>query len=109
MRTLVGVVCLLIALVAPPALVAHEGHDHKMMGTVTHVAADHVVVRTKSGKEVTVKVTDKTKVKRATAVLTMAAVQVGTRVVLNLGAGAEPLTAREIEVGKAAPAAKAGA
>jgi hypothetical protein len=43
-------------------LVAHEGHDHKVMGTVTLAAADHVMPD-KDGKDVTVHVTKDTKVK----------------------------------------------
>jgi len=38
-------------------LVAHEGHEHKVMGTVTMAAADHLMLKDKDGKDVTVKVT----------------------------------------------------
>ena len=41
---------------------AHEGHDHKIMGTVTMAAPDHVMLKDKDGKDVTVKVTKETKV-----------------------------------------------
>jgi hypothetical protein len=44
-------------------LLAHEGHEHKVMGTVTMAAADHVMLKDKDGKDVTIKVTKETKVK----------------------------------------------
>jgi hypothetical protein len=31
-------------------IVAHEGHDHKIMGTVTMAAADHACSRTRTAK-----------------------------------------------------------
>ena len=49
-------------------LVAHEGHEHKVMGTVTMAAADHVMLKDKDGKDVMVKVTKDTKVKSKPAV-----------------------------------------
>ena len=36
------------ALSTVPAL-AHPGHDHKILGTVTMAAADHVMVKDKAG------------------------------------------------------------
>ena len=41
---------------------AHPGHDHKILGTVTMAAADHVMVKDKAGKDVTVHITADTKV-----------------------------------------------
>ena len=43
---------------------AHEGHDHKIMGTVTMAAADHVMLKDKDGKDVTVQVTRPPRSKR---------------------------------------------
>jgi hypothetical protein len=40
----------LFALAIVPAL-AHPGHDHKILGTVTMAAADHVMVKDKAGKD----------------------------------------------------------
>src|SRR5687767_14935094 len=46
-----------LALGSGVRLFAHEGHQHKVMGTVTMAAADHVMLKDKDGKDVTVKVT----------------------------------------------------
>jgi len=83
---------------------AHEGHAHKVMGTITMTAADHIMVKTsdtktKADKVVPIVVNDKTKVLKGTAPATLKDVTEGARVVVDVGAGKEPLTAREIRLG----------
>ena len=83
---------------------AHEGHDHKIMGTVTMAAADHVMLEDKDGKAVTVKVTKDTKI-RSKPALKVEEIKPGTRVVITATqAKDKSFTAKLIEVG-AAPAA----
>jgi hypothetical protein len=85
-------------------LLAHEGHEHKVMGTVTMAAADHVMLKDKDGKDVTIKVTKDTKVK-AKPMVKVEEIKVGTRVVVTAVEGKDKsMTAKNIEVG-AAPAA----
>ena len=85
---------------------AHEGHDHKIMGTVTMAAADHVMLKDKDGKDVTVKVTKDTKVK-SNPVLKVEEIKAGTRVVVTATeAKDKSFTAKTIEVGVATAAAK---
>jgi uncharacterized Zn ribbon protein len=68
-------------------------------------AADHVMLKDKDGKDVTVKVAKDTKVKAAPA-LGVAEIKVGTRVVITAIEGKDKsMTAKTIEVG-AAPAVK---
>ena len=67
-----------LALGSGARLLAHEGHEHKVMGTVTMAAADHVMLKDKDGKDVTVKVTKDTKVKAKPAVK-VEEIKVGTR------------------------------
>ena len=84
---------------------AHEGHDHKIMGTVTMAAADHVMLKDKDGKDVTVKVTKDTKVK-AKPTLKVEEIKAGTRIVITaVEEKDKSMTAKSIEVGSA-PAAK---
>jgi hypothetical protein len=52
-----------LAIGTGPQLLAHEGHEHKVMGTVTMAAVDHVMLKDKNGKDLTIKVTKDTKVK----------------------------------------------
>jgi phosphopantetheine adenylyltransferase len=87
-------------------LLAHEGHEHKVMGTVTMAAADHVMLKDKDGKDVMVKVTSDTKVK-AKSGLKVQEIKPGTRVVVSaVEEKDKSMTAKTIEVGAAPAAAK---
>ncbi len=98
---------LALAVLAPGSstrLFAHEGHEHKVMGTVTLAAADHVMLKDKDGKDVMVKVTKDTKVKAKPAVK-VADIEVGSRVVIIAVEGKDKsMTAKSIEVGAVAAA-----
>jgi hypothetical protein len=80
---------------------AHEGHAHKVMGTVISAAADHVMLKDTNGKNVRIKVTKDTKVK-ATPPVKVEDIQAGARVVVaaveEKGTG---MTATTIQVGAA--------
>src|SRR5262245_24460575 len=87
-------------------LFAHEGHEHKIMGTVTMVAADHVMLKDKDGKDVTVQVTKDTKVKAKPA-MKVEEIQAGTRVVITASQEKDKsFKAKIIEVGTANAATK---
>lgn len=81
---------------------AHEGHDHKLLGTVTELTADRIVVKaTKDGALSTVAITRTTKITRGTSKLQASDLKVGDRVVVNIGNGKAPLSAKAIQVGAA--------
>ena len=87
-------------------LLAHEGHDHKVMGTVTTATADRVTLKDVDGKQATVLVTKDTKIKAKTA-LKVQEIKPGTRVVITAREGKDKtMTARTIEVGAAPSAVK---
>jgi hypothetical protein len=93
-----------LALGSGARLIAHEGHEHKLMGTVTMAAADHVMLKDKDGKDVMVKVTKDTKVKAKPAVKVQD-IKVGSRIVVTaVEEKDKSMTAKSIEVG-AVPAA----
>jgi hypothetical protein len=95
-----------LALASGAPLVAHEGHAHKVLGTVTMAAADHVMLKDKDGKDVTIKVNKDTKVKAQPAIK-IADIKVGTRVVVTaVEAKDKSMTATSIEVGTAPTASK---
>lgn len=86
--------------------VAHDGHEHKIMGTVTMAAADHMMLKDRDDKDVTVKVTKTTKVKAKPAI-EVQDIKVGTRVVVTATQEKDKsFTAKTIEVGSAITAAK---
>ena len=101
-----SVFALAISTMGPATLSAHEGHDHKIMGTVTMAAADHVMLKDKDGKDVTVRVTANTKVKAKPA-LKVEEIKTGTRVVITAEQQKDKsYTAKLIEVGVTAAPAK---
>ena len=86
--------------------IAHEGHEHKVMGTVTIAAVDHVMLKDKDGQELTVKVTKDTKV-RAKPAIKVQDLKTGTRIVVTaVEEKDKSMTAKVIEVGSAPAPAK---
>jgi hypothetical protein len=84
---------------------AHPGHDHKVLGTVTTAAADHVIVKDKAGKDVTVHINVDTKVVQAKKAMKVEDIKAGMRVVITAVTvkekDAETLVAKTIELGAA--------
>jgi len=79
-------------------LFAHEGHDHKVMGTVTMAAADHVMLKDTDGRDVMIHVTKATKIK-AKQVMKVEEIKPGTRVVVTAEMEKDQMMAKEIQVG----------
>ncbi len=99
-RTFVLAVALVAATFAPA--IAHEGHDHKLLGTVTDVTAERIVVRaTKDGAVSTIALVATTKITRNKTSITVTDLKVGDRVVVNIGNGKAPLSAKAIQVSPA--------
>ncbi len=86
-----------------PRLLAHGGHDHKVMGTVTMVTADRITVKDTNGKDVMVQVARTTKIKAKTA-MKVEDIKNGTRVVITAAMAKDSLLAKEIQVGAEATA-----
>jgi hypothetical protein len=105
LKTLLSAVALMGALMLPSTVLAHPGHNKKVLGTVTMAAADHVMVKTADGKEQTIAINAQTRVVRGKTALKVDTLTVGTRVVITLTAK-EPPTAAQIEVGPANPQTK---
>lgn len=85
---------------------AHDGHAHTVMGTVTARDAKHLEVKTPGGEILSIAINAKTTVVRQKRKVAMTEVQVGRRVVVDIGNGEDPLIAREIQVGVAQVATK---
>lgn len=88
-----------VTLVVPAIAWAHEGHAHKVMGTITMAAADHIMVKTTNGKDETITLNAKTKVVRGKTAIKSADIKAGTRVVVTLQSDKAPLVATEVQVG----------
>jgi hypothetical protein len=105
-RNWIVVVTLAAALVIPIGALAHEGHAHTVMGTVSSIDGQNLMVKTADGKTVMVMMDAKTKVTQGKAKLELSAIKIGDRVV---AAGTEDkamIMAATIKVGAAPVAAK---
>jgi hypothetical protein len=98
-------------LVGSVGLQAHKGHDHLLKGTLSSVAANKVTVKvvdpkTKQETEKTIAVTPDTKVLKGVPGTAAKAsdLTIGEKVVVNIGEGKEPLSAKEIHIAGAAAA-----
>jgi hypothetical protein len=106
-RRLALTLAVLFTLAAAAPALAHPGHEHKILGTVTMAAPDHVMLTDKDGKDVTVHITKDTKVLRDKKPMTVADIKIGMRVVVTAVTekekGQEKSIARVIVLGAAAP------
>lgn len=83
-------------LVLTTGVFAHP--NHKVMGTVTMVAADHVMVKDRAGKVHTIKLVKTTKVTKNKKAMKALDIADGTRVVITVVSDSD-FTAKTIEVG----------
>jgi Heavy metal binding domain len=99
MKRIVSIALGAFLLFAGP-LIAHEGHEHKIMGTVAavDVAAHRLEVKGTDGKTVALRLDDKTKVTRGAAPAAMGDLVVGTRVVVTMTEEKSVNTAVEIRL-----------
>ena len=97
------IAALMMATVMLPRIVAgHDGHVHKIMGTVTARDAKHVEVKTPSGEVLSIAITPKTTASRNKKKVALGEVTVGRRVVVEIGNGEDPLMAGAIQLGATA-------
>jgi len=101
-RWIVGA-ALMAALSLPAVALAHTGHVHKVMGTVSAVTATQLDVKTTDGKTVTVVLDAKTTFKQGTAKADATSLKVGERVVVSAlqPTGSKTMTATSVQVAKA--------
>ena len=92
-----AVLVVALALLAPAVSMAHPGHDHKLMGTITSIDKNKVAVKTTEGKDMTFEITPLTAFKRGKSKGAQSDLKAGMRVVVNIGDGVEPLKAKEVQ------------
>jgi hypothetical protein len=102
---LIAVAIVVLALVTPA--LAHEGHTHKVLGTVASVQASQIEVKSTDGKTLTIVFDAKTPITRGKDKLDAAALKVGERVSVDYTQSKTTNTAKTIKLGTApAPAKK---
>ena len=111
-RFLVSMMAAAVLVAWAPALSAHPGHGHKVLGTVTVLNGNHLEVKDAAGKITMHMLDDKTKIKRGRLVVSASDLKVGDRVVVAVTEtkdkdGKTVMTVTEVQIGAAA--AKPGA
>ena len=103
-----AVLAMMFALAFAPVASAHEGHDHKIMGTVSAIHGNALDVKGTDGKTSTISLTDKSRIIQGTMVVKASDIKTGDRVVVTAtGGGKAPFVAKEVRLGAAAQAPKA--
>ena len=100
----IAAVALAVALVLPAAARAHEGHAHKVMGTISAVTDKQIEVKTTDGKAVTIALDAKTVYKHGKAKADVTMLKVGERVVVEAEQpkGATVMTAKTVQMAASA-------
>src|SRR5919106_4362125 len=87
---------LALSLLVPALPLAHPGHEHKTMGTVTSMEKARLVVKTTEGKDVTFEILPTTSFKRGKDKGMQSDLKAGLRVVI-VTAGEKEFKAKEIQ------------
>jgi hypothetical protein len=95
---------LAVALLVPVASGAHEGHAHKVMGTISSVDGKNLVVKTTDGKTVMVMLDAKTKITQGKNKVDASALKVGERIVAEGPEDKKMITATTVQLGTASTA-----
>jgi hypothetical protein len=107
MKTLmIGLALLALVVMAPATGFAHEGHAHKVMGTISSINGTNVMVKGTDGKEVMVMLDAKTKVTQGKATVDAKSLKVGDRVVAEGPEEKGMINATTVKIGEAPAAAK---
>jgi hypothetical protein len=83
MKRLVLSTALVAALAVPGFALAHEGHIHKLMGTVSMLHENHLEVKATDGKTSMITLDEKTRILRGRAKVTAKELKPGERVVVT--------------------------
>ena len=105
-KWIIGVALLAAAIIAPRMALAHEGHDHTVMGTIASIDGMNLMVKTGDGKQTMVMMDAKTKITQGKAKLDVKTLKVGDRVVASGPEQQSMIMAETVKVG-VAPAATA--
>jgi hypothetical protein len=100
-RMWTAALALLVTLAIPAVSLAHDGHAHKVMGTVSSVDGKNLMVKTTDGKSVMVMMDAKTKITRGKAKADAADLKVGERIVAEGAEDHEMIMATSVQLATA--------
>src|SRR5436305_15189100 len=105
-KWMISLMMLAFAVTNPSLTLAHKGHAHKVMGTVSSIDGKNLMVKTMDGKTVMVMLDAKTKITQGKNKVDLAALKVGDRVVAEGTEDKGMISATTVKLGKV-PAATA--
>ena len=108
-KWMIGLAILGVVMLAPRFALAHDGHDHTVMGTISSIDGTNLMVKTADGKQTMVMMDAKTKITQGTAKVDVKALKVGDRVVASGPEDKGMISAETVKVGAAPAAAPAKA
>jgi hypothetical protein len=103
-KLMIGLAILGTVMLAPRFALAHEGHDHTVMGTISSIDGTNLMVKTADGKQTMVMMDAKTKITQGATKLDVKALKVGDRVVASGPEDKGMISAETVKVGAAAAA-----
>jgi hypothetical protein len=80
-KWLIGLALVALTLVVPPVSWAHEGHAHRVMGTISSIEGNQITIKATDGKMAIVMLDAKTKITQGKNKIDASALKVGERVV----------------------------
>ena len=105
-RTWCAGVALVVALAFPSVMLAHEGHPHRFLGTLSSVQGSQLEVKTTDGKTVVFTLDAKTVIQQGRAKAELKELKVGERIVVSAlpVAAGKVMTAINVQLRVPAPA-----
>jgi hypothetical protein len=102
---MIGLAISALIVTAPSIAAAHEGHAHKVMGTISSVQGTNLMVKGTDGKSVMVMLDAKTKITQGKATVDAKSLKVGDRVVAEGPEEKGMIMAATVKLGEAPAAA----
>ena len=106
-KSMIAAIVLAAVVMIPRISLAHDGHDHTVMGTISSIDGTNLMVKTTDGKTTMVMMDAKTKITQGKTTLTAKALKVGDRVVASGPEEQSMIMAETVKVGAATTVAKA--
>jgi hypothetical protein len=103
---MIALTILTLAVAMPSVARAHEGHAHKVMGTVSSIDGKNIMVKTTDGKTMMVMLDTKTQITRGKDKVEASAIKVGDRLVAEGPEEKGMITATTLKLGQALAASK---
>jgi len=97
---------LALSLLVPAVPMAHPGHDHKLMGTISSIDKNTVVMKTTEGKDATFEILPTTTFKNGTKRGAQTDLKAGMRVVVSATEDGKKFKAKEVQYSASATTAQ---